>query len=219
MATIVQSTDASITPLPLDEHVLLRGISWNTYQAILDEIEGNRRLYLTYDEGDLEIMSPSPRHESAKRLIGRMVEAYTEELGIPIRSLGSTTFTRQVMKKGLEPDECYYLEHELLIRGKEDLNLDEDPPPDLAIEVDVTRRVLKRFPIYSALGFPEIWQYIRGVIKVHTLDQNGVYVVGDTSKCLPQLPVVKLPDFIRTGNDTDETTWIRGFRAWVRTLG
>jgi Uma2 family endonuclease len=217
MAASVEELSAEVIPLPLDEHVLLRGITWDTYEAILSDIEGNRRLYLTYDNGDLEIISPSPKHESAKRLIGRMVEAYTEELGIPIRSLGSSTFKFKVEKKGLEPDECYYLANEARIRGKEDLRMGEDPPPDLAIEVDVTRRVLKRLPIYAKLGFPEVWQYVRGVIRVHTLE-NGVYVVGDASKCLPNLPLEKLPEFIRSVNDSDETTWIRSFRDWVRTL-
>jgi Uma2 family endonuclease len=204
--------------LPAVEHVLLRGISWSTYEALLNELEGNRRLQLTYDDGDLEIMSPTHKHEWGKTLIGRMIEAYTEELGIPIKSAGSTTFKLELRKKGLEPDECYYRQHETSVRSKDDLDLTVDPPPDLAIEVEVTKRIVKRLPIYAALGFPEIWQLNRGEIKVHTLQPDGTYSVGRTSACLPQLPPEKLEEFLRKRGETDETTWIRGFRAWVRTL-
>jgi Uma2 family endonuclease len=221
MATITpaglwQPNDA-IIPLPSQEHVLLRGISWDTYEAILREMEGRRRLRLTYDDGDLEIMSPSNKHEWGKTLLARMVEAYTEELGIPICSAGSTTFKLELERKGLEADECYYLQHEELVRAKDELNLGEDPPPDLAIEIEVTARVLKRLPIYAGLRFPEVWQFSRGEIKVHLLGSDGFYAVGRTSACLPQLPLVKLEEFLRKRGQTDETTWIRAFRQWVRT--
>ena len=222
MATVVEeaaySGNDEVRELPGDEHVLLRGISWSTYEALVREIEGHRRLFLTYDDGDLEIMSPSSKHEWGKVLIGRMVEAYTEEFGIPICSLGSTTFKLEIQHKGLEPDECYYLQHEAQVRGKDDLNLGDDPPPDLAIEVDVAKRVLRRLPIYAALGFPEVWQFVRSEIKVHLLGAEGAYVIGRQSACLPQLPLEKLEEFLRQRGETDETTWIRSFRAWVRTL-
>lgn len=204
--------------LPDQEHVLLRGISWQTYLTLLDELEGRRRLRLTYDNGDLEIMSPSPKDEWGAKRIGRMVECYTEELGIPICSLGSTTFHYELIKKGLEPDGCYYVQHEEHVRSKDDLKMGVDPPPDLAIEVDVTRRVIERLPIYAAIKFPEIWQFVRGAIKVHTLGKNGAYSVGHRSVCLPELPLATLEEFLRKRGTIDETSWAREFRTWVRTL-
>ncbi len=200
------------------EHVLLRGISWETYETLLTELEGNRRLQLTYDDGDLEIMSPTLKHEWGKRLIGRMIEAYTEERGIPIASAGSTTFKLKLQKKGVEPDECYYLQHESLVRDKDELDLAVDPPPDLAVEVEVTARFLQRLPIYAALRFPEVWHYRRGVLTVHLLDHAGAYAVAPRSACLPELPLAALEEFLRKRGATDETSWIREFRSWVRTL-
>ncbi len=220
MATVeVDLASAPLTALPSDEHVLLRDISWTTYETLLREIEGSRRLYLTYDQGNLEIMSPSHKHEGTKRLIGRMVEEFTLELGIPIKSAGSTTFKRALNKKGLEPDECYYLQHEELVRSKKDLDLNVDPPPDLAIEMEVTKRIIKRMPIYASLGFPEIWQCHRGKIRVHLLNADGKYAVGRASACLPRLPIEKVEEFLAASGQKDETTWMRNFREWVRTLG
>lgn len=219
MATVSDELSAPLTALPSEEHVLLRELSWATYETLLSEIEGNRRLYLTYDQGNLEIMSPSHKHEGPKRLIGRMVELFTLELGIPIKSAGSTTFKRKLFKKGFEPDECYYLQHEELVRSKEDLDLNVDPPPDLAIEMEVTKRIIKRMPIYAALGFPEIWQCRRGKIRVHLLDANGKYVAGRASACLPRLPIEKVEEFLAASGQKDETTWMRSFREWVRTFG
>jgi Uma2 family endonuclease len=221
MATVIEAKppagsddDSEIAPR---EHVLLRGISWGTYEALVYELEGNRRLSLTYDDGDLEIMSPSGSHEWRKRLLGRMVETYTEVLGIPICSLGSTTFKLELQAKGLEPDECYYLQHEELVRSKDDLNLGEDPPPDLAIEVEITSRLLPRMPIYAKLQFPEVWQYSRGKLVVYLLQADGSYSPCRQSKCLPELSLDKLEESLRNRGETDETTWTRAFRQWVRT--
>lgn len=220
MATITpvalwQPNNAAIT-LPTHEHALLRGISWDTYEAILRDTEGRRRLRLTYDDGDLEIMSPSRKHEWGKKSLGRMVEIYTLEAGIPIYSLGSTTFKLEMEKKGLEADECYYLQNEALVRGKEELDLTVDPPPDLAIEVEVTSRMLPRLPVYAALKFPEVWQCSRGKITVHLLQADGNYAVGRLSACLPQLPLEKLEEFLRNREHSDETAWMRAFQQWVR---
>jgi Uma2 family endonuclease len=135
-----------------------------------------------------------------------------------MKSAGSTTFKRKLFKKGVEPDECYYLQHEELVRSKEDLDLDVDPPPDLAIEMEVTKRILKRLPIYAALGFPEVWQCHRDRIRVHVLGNDGAYSVGRVSACLPGLAIDKVEEFLIQRGQADETTRIRGFREWVRTL-
>ncbi|MCI0491422.1 MAG: Uma2 family endonuclease [Planctomycetes bacterium] len=201
--------------LPLQEHVYLPGVSYATYEAILTEIEDRRRLRITYHHGEMEMMSPSQDHERAKTLIGRMIETLTEELGIPVLSCGSTTFKNQLRDCGLEPDECYYVRNEAVVRGRK-IKLGDDPPPDLVLEVDVTTSVIDRFPIYAALSFPEIWQYIDGEIVIHLLQESGLYVVTQQSVALPTVPVKKLVAHIERCDDTDETTWIRAFRQWVR---
>jgi Uma2 family endonuclease len=154
-------------------------------------------------------------HERPKKLIGQMIEVITEELETPRMSCGSTTFKDQLLDCGLEPDECYYIQHEAEVRGRT-IKLHVDPPPDLVVEVDVTTSVIDRFPIYAALGFPEIWQYVNGEIVIHMLQKNGQYVVKNESLALPVISVQKLVEHLDRCDETDETTWIRAFRQWVR---
>jgi Uma2 family endonuclease len=203
------------TAIPFQEHVYLSGLSYATYNALVTEVGDRRNLRFTYSHGRLEIMSPLQRHERAKTLLGQMIEALTEELGIPRMSCGSTTFKDELRESGLEPDECYYVQHESEVRGRT-IQLGEDPPPDLALEVDVTTRVIDRLPVYAALGFPEIWQYAGGRIVIHLLQHNGEYAVAEQSLALPMVSVQRLVEHLNRSNATDETTWIRTFRQWVR---
>jgi Uma2 family endonuclease len=129
---------------------LIYDVSWDEYDALMTALP-ERRLPHTYDRGTLEIMSPSKPHEWIKKLIGRMVESMTLELNIPIQSVGSTTLRRELLKRGLEPDDSYYIANEARVRGKETLDLQSDPPPDLVIEVDVTSSCLDRLDVYAAL--------------------------------------------------------------------
>ncbi len=120
------------------DRVVLRGVSWTTYRALSQDLESEPGKRLTYDQGMLEIMVPLPPREAYKKLMGRLVEVITEETETEIRSLGSTTWRRDDLRKGLEADECYYIQHEQAVRGKAEIDLTIDPPPDLAIEVDNT---------------------------------------------------------------------------------
>jgi len=209
------STIAPTKPsVPDYEHVYLPGVSFATYEALVTEIEDRRRLRITYHHGEMEIMSPTQDHERAKKLIGRMIEVLTEELGIPLMSCGSTTFKDQLLDCGLEPDECYYIQNEALVRGRT-VKLRVDPPPDLVVEVDITTSVIDRFPIYASLGFPEIWQYTDGDIVIHQLQKNQ-YAVADQSAALPMVSISRLVEHLDRCHETDETTWIRAFRQWVR---
>jgi Uma2 family endonuclease len=210
---------ATVAPVqsspPLQEHVYLPGVSYSTYAALVTEIEDRRRLRITYHHGRMEIMSPTQDHERVKALIRQMIETTTEELGIARMSCGSTTFKDQLLDCGLEPDECYYIQHESDVRGRT-VKLGEDPPPDLVIEVDITTSVIDRFPIYADLGFPEIWQYVAGEIVIHHLQKNGQYATAEHSLALPMVSVTKLVEHLDRCGQTDETTWIRAFRQWVR---
>jgi Uma2 family endonuclease len=201
----------------LSDYLYLPEVSWQTYVNLRRESDDSgRHLRITFDRGEMEIMSPSRKHEYKKRFIGRMIETYTEELNTPISSVGSTTFKDELKQKGLEPDECYYVQNEALVRDLEEIKLGVDPPPDLAIEIDITTTVVKRLPIYAAFAFPEIWRYRKGVIEVHLLGDDGQYQISNSSKCFPKLPITKLTEFLSQAGQTDETTWIRSFRAWVR---
>ena len=198
-------------------HVVLYNIAWSTYEAIVAD-NRNPGTRFTYDRGTLEIMSPSEEHERFKRLIGRMIETMTEELEIPIRSAGSTTWKSETTEQGLEPDECYYVANESRVRGRDEIELGADPPPDLAVEVEITSSWIDKIPIYAGLGVPEVWRYDGKILQVEQLQADGTYARQEQSNAFPFLPLAEVPRFLDRRNATDETSWIRSFRQWVRGL-
>src|SRR5439155_14822362 len=139
--------------LTTEQRFLLKTADWKMYQDFANALE-NRHVRLTYDRGRLELMTLSFLHECSSNLLGRMIEALTEELDIPLKSAGSTTLDRRDLDKGLEPDQGYYIENEALVRDREDIDLNQDPPPDLVVEVDISRSSLNRLSIYAAMGVP-----------------------------------------------------------------
>jgi Uma2 family endonuclease len=210
-----------LTVAPADrgraDHILIRNANWRLYRSFVDEI-GDGNVRVTYDRGVMEIMSPLPEHERRKKLIGRMVELMTFELNIPTASFGSTTYADEAIDKGLEPDECYYIANEARVRGKNHINLKSDPPPDLAIEVDISYRALRREEIYAGLGVPELWRHADGVTTVLVLGADAAYQSSEFSRAFPFLRVAELDQFIAMIPTVDENTMLHAFRDWVRTL-
>ena len=194
---------------------LLKNISWQTYEALLKDLESQRGIRLTYDRGLLEIMTPLAPHERNSRLIGRLVEALTEELNIEICSLGSLTCKREDLARGLEPDECYYIQNEPVIRSLEQIDLNQDPPPDLAIEIDITSSSINRLALYASLGVPEVWRYDGSRLIIYQLE-GGEYKVCDRSSTFPLITSSEIIRFLELRKSNGETTLIRLFREWVR---
>jgi Uma2 family endonuclease len=201
--------------IPAEQRVLLHPVSWQTYEALLKDIDGSP-IRLTYDQGSLEIMTLSHKHEHYTKLLGRFVEMLTMELNIAIHSGRSTTFKREAKKRGLEADESYWIQNEPLMRGKKDFDSASDPPPDLAIEVDITSSSLDRLAIYAALGVPEVWRFDGEALRVHLLKENGAYELCDHSPTFPYLPLAEVVRFLRESDTQDETSLMRAFCAWVR---
>ncbi len=204
-ATLIQSPD----------RVILRNISWQSYQSLIRDFEPEPALRLTYDQGTLEIRMPLDPHETFKKLLGRLIEAATEELDLEIRSLGSRTCDREDLSKGLEPDQCYYIQHEAQVRGVAQIDLTQFPPPDLAVEVDITSSSLNRFSIYAALGVPEVWRYDGRSLMIYRL-QAGGYQVGDRSIALPVLTGEAVMRFLALHSTAGENSLIKQFRQWIR---
>ncbi|MCC3445504.1 MAG: Uma2 family endonuclease, partial [Microcoleus sp. PH2017_03_ELD_O_A] len=140
-----------------EQRRLLENISWRTFETLLKEIGDKRGYRIAYDEGMLEIMTPSYLHESYKLQFHRFIFILAEELDIEIKSVGSTTLKLKNTKKGIEPDSCYYIQNEAAVRDTQELDLETAPRPDLAIEIDITSSSINKFAIYSALGVPELW--------------------------------------------------------------
>ncbi len=166
---------ATVTLPPQTEtpdRFLLENIRWQTYLMLLKDLE-NHPVRLTYDHGRLEIMAPAYRHESFAFLLGQLIAVLAEELQISCIAAGSTTFKREDLARGLEPDHCFYFKNYPLIVGKSELDLSVDPPPDLSIEVDITRSVLNRMSMYASLGVPEIWRCRESGLEVYLLKESG----------------------------------------------
>jgi Uma2 family endonuclease len=195
--------------------MILRGVSWSTYQGLIRDLESEPGKRLTYDQGTLEIRATLPTQERVKCLLGRMVETTTEELAVEVRSLGSTTWSREDLQKGLEPDQCYYIQNERLVRGKADIDLTQDPPPDLAIEVDNTSSSVNRMAIYAALGVPEVWQFDGESLTIYRL-VGSEYASQEQSGVLPLLQRGDILRFLQARQTMGETSWVREFRQWVR---
>jgi Uma2 family endonuclease len=198
-----------------ERRFVIYGVPWDVYDA-LRQTQENDHVRMTYDEGTLEFMSPSGRHESVKKLLAQLVEAFTTELRIPRRSFGSMTCRQKEKLRGLEPDECYYILHHSRIRELEEIDLEVDPPPDLAIEVEIRRGAMKRMRIYSALGVPEVWRWRKGALKAYSLQADGKYEEIETSLNLPTLRPKELTPFLDAKRAADESQWILSFRQWVQ---
>jgi len=197
-----------------DQRIVLYNVRWETYEALMqDRGDGGPRM--CYDRGTLEIMSPRRKHEWLKKLLGRFVEIFTLECVIPISSAGSTTLKSQLKERGIEPDESYYIQNEPAIRLKDDFDITIDPPPDLAIEIDITSSSVDKFGVYAAFGIPEVWTHDDGV-KLFVLGSGGEYAESPQSLALPQLTSQILNHFLARRSVLGEAALVQEFRDWVR---
>jgi Uma2 family endonuclease len=189
-----------------EQRVVLRSVSWETYERLLTENSDRSSPRLTYDRGILEIMSPSAEHEWYKELISDLVKLLARELRIEVLSLGSTTFRREATERGFEPDACFYFTHVRQLRGKPQIDLSVDPPPDIVVEVAVTRSSLSKFSIFAALGVPEVWSYEGSRLRIYRLDKPE-YIEASSSSVLPGLGTQQLTDWLELAKDLDSVAW------------
>ena len=205
---------ATVSPLSKEDRNVLNEVAWRTYMELRENPE-NYHLRMTYDQGALEFTSPSARHKGFSRILDLLISDWTEELNIPVRGLRQMTCKREDIAKGLEPDDCYYVQTEPEMRNKLEVDLAVDLPPDLAIEVEVSRSSIKKMPIYAALGIRELWRYDGQILRIYEL-VDGQYQSRETSQCFPGFPVGKAEEVLQKISTIDDTTLVRGFRRWVR---
>ncbi len=216
MATVADIAEESVRVQPPPEpRFLLRDVDWETYRALADAL-GERHVRLAYDGESLELMTVSRLHDKLSRLVGRLLAALTEELDLPFDSAGSLTLEREDLRRGLEPDECFYLENEPRVRDKDEIDLATDPPPDLAVEIDVSRSSLNRMSIYASLGVPEVWRFDGATLRVYRLSAGRAYEVAERSRHFPFLPLGEFVATLKRRGEMDETKLVKSFRAWVR---
>ena len=199
-----------------EARVVLKGVSWATYKALMADIGEDRACRIAYDQGMLEIMVPYEQHEEPKILISSFVEALVDELEIEIRQLGALTLEREDLTRAVEPDTCFYIQNESLVRGKE-IKLPHVPPPDLVVESDYTHSSLNKFNIYAALGVPELWRYRKQTLQVYQLVE-GNYELSDKSLAFPFLPIAEIPGFIEQSRTIGQRSAVRLFQTRIREI-
>jgi Uma2 family endonuclease len=200
--------------IPPGDRVLLTDISWQEYEQILEELGEHRSAKLSYSNGILEIMTPLFIHENTTGLIGDFIKILLDELEIDYEPSGSTTFKNQQMNQGVEPDESFYIKNCLAIRGKERIDLTIDPPPDLAIEIDITSRT--QLDNYRLLGVPELWRYNGKRLQINIL-QNEQYIESQVSSIFPDFELKnKIPQLLEQSKKIGSARILKEFRAWVK---
>jgi Uma2 family endonuclease len=209
---VVMSTVETSRP----QRFVLYGEPWESYIRLLRIFDERRHLRITYDRGALEIMTLSPEHEQWKRLIGRLIVALTEELELPLAEYGSMTIKRRKKLRGLEPDECFWIQNAARMRNIKKYDIRNDPPPDLIVEVDITRSAVNRMGIYASLGVPEVWRFRKGHLEFHVLGGDGTFAVDPTSRAFPGIASSDLDRFVAMCGQAENNALIREFREWIR---
>ena len=199
---------------PVTYRMLLSSISWHTYQQLAADL-GEQPVRLAYDQGTLEIMTPSFEHEHLNRLLADIVQAIAFGKDLPIEQAGSTDFQREDVERGFQPDSCFYLgDNVRVIHGKQRLDVSRDPPPDLVVEVDVTNRSLNKLPLYAAIGVPEVWRFDSAHIILYRLS-GAAYQEVSTSAVLEGVTADDLLRFVQLAYEMSRKEWFFHIMRWA----
>jgi Uma2 family endonuclease len=216
MATVTE-TVTETKKQPLDSRFVLHGVSFATYMALREDLDrANVHTRLTFDRGTLELMTVSFEHEHGSRSLFALILQIATELDIPLEGGGSTTFAREDLDRGIEPDECFYIANAARIQGQKNIDLTIDPPPDLAIEIDVSRSSIDKMAIYAALGVPEFWRLDDGVVRFHRLGPEGRYEAVESSPAFPFLGRTDVEEWLRRRESMSLSAWTRAIGVWAR---
>ena len=194
------------------QRILLSGVRWCTYEALLTDMGDYPAARLAYNHGTLEIMEPSFSHEQLNRIVAAVVEALAMSIHLDFINAGSTTFKREDVARGFEPDSCFYLQHVDAVRGHTTIDLATDPPPDLLIEIDITHPSLDKLPIYAVIGVPEVWRYDGQQMVIYRLE-DGTYRVVDTSVVLPGVTTQELARFVLLSTTMPRHAWFAAIQS------
>jgi Uma2 family endonuclease len=212
MATVLEPPVVPRTP---SDGVLLHDVSWSSYESLLKDYEDVRNPHLTYDRGDLLIMVLSAEHENLENAITTLIQALAEEFDIEWLGFGSMTHKREDLQRGFEPDACFYFNNEARMRGKEQLDLSVDPPPDLVVEIDITHPSLNKLPILASFGVPEVWRLNVEELEILWL-RDGRFVKSQNSSSLPLVTADVISSFVRESKKLGRLEWLKKVREWAR---
>src|SRR5262245_25832433 len=198
-----------------EQKVILNGVGWETYERLLAEHEGSASTRFNYDHGTLEIMVLSAERERLKQTLTTLVELVAAELGIDVDGMGSTTFRKKDAGRGFEADASFYVKHASRVVGKARIDLAVDPPPDLAIEIDITSPSVDKLPIDAALSVPEAWRYDGHSMEILVL-RSGSYSETEASEAIKGLTVEVLSELMEASNAMRRSEWVKFVRESVR---
>jgi Uma2 family endonuclease len=207
----------SSQPEQIAQRVILRNVTWETYQHLLEDRGMNPQPRYNYFQGVLEIMVTSFQHENLKHDLDLIVELLAAELELDLVGGASTTFQRKDLASGFEPDACFYFDNAEKVRGKKQIELAVDPPPDLVIEIDISSPSLKKFPIFAALRIPEVWRYGKTGITIHKL-VDGDYQEVVASEVVPGVMGAQVTQLLAESQQMKRGEWLRRVRAYAQTL-
>ena len=174
-----------VSQLPSNTVVIFHNVSWEDYEQLLDQAGEASHLRISFADGTLQVMTLSSEHEKYAEFIKRLISHLSFQLRINILFFGSATMKKSKQRKGLEPDACFYVQNAGAVGNRMALDFETDPPPDIAVEIEVHHDSLSKFSIYAALGVPEIWRFDGQELTIHHLEQ-GCYVIAENSLALPQ---------------------------------
>ncbi len=201
--------------MPEGGMIVAPDVSWEEYELLLDELGDRNRFRVSYDQGRLEIMSPSAKHEKYKDMLLRLADIIADELDCDLESFGSTTFKRASEEQGAEPDTSFYVQNAERVAGKDHIDLATDPPPDVIAEIDIARGSSGKLETYAGLGVPEVWQYDERKLRIRHLTEQG-YVEAPVSRVFPFLTGDVLTRFLERSKTEKQRTVLKSFRQWVR---
>lgn len=196
-----------------EKRLTFRNLDWHAFKQIQSLLTERTRARFTYDNGVLEITMPLEGHERSARLIERFILILVMELGMKVKTMGSTTLDREDLLKSAEPDNGYYIQNYALVASHE-VNLNVDPAPDLVVEVDITNTDLNKNTLYASMGVQEFWRFNGRVWKILQL-VDGAYVECDRPPTFPLIEKTDLYQFLEAAL-LDEVAAEINFRQWVR---
>jgi Uma2 family endonuclease len=205
----------AIEHLPEGGTLTLHEVSPEDYAQLLADLGDSNRVRVSYYQGRLEVMSPSPIHEIFKELISDIGRITADLTGVDLEKLGSTTFTPGTFGAGAEPDTCFYVQNAARIIGKRKIDLSVDPPPDVAVEIDISSDSRDKLAIYQSLRVPEVWIYNGERLRIRHLTDQG-YTEAPNSLAFPLLTADALTEALEKCKTEGQGAALRSFRQWLQ---
>jgi Uma2 family endonuclease len=216
MVTLSLSYLDAISRLPAGGTLILNDVPWEEYEQLLNDLGDDYGVRINYDQGRLEVMSPSTFHEMYKDLVFSMAFMLAYEFNTPFETRGSSTFKQARARKGAEPDTCFYIQNATRIVGKRRIDLSTDPPPDIVVEIDVSQESIRKLEFYAGLGVPEVWHYDERSARIYLLRDQS-YVEVSSSQSFPVLTSKVLTQTLeQSKTEGGQMGAISSFREWLR---